>query len=373
MMRTWRPARSTPKKVLVVKTSSLGDVIHTLPALSDAAEKYPAIKFDWVVEESFQEIPRWHSHVQRVIPIALRRWRKHPYRSICQDREWQPFLKALRSEPYDLIIDAQGLLKSAWVARLAHGPIAGLGYQSARESLASLFYHERYDVPKMQHAIVRVRQLFAQALGYSDSLRSLPLSFGLEAAFPESPLQHGTNHPYVLFLHGTTWETKLWPLSHWIALGRWMNHQGYAVYLPWGNAEEEQRAKTIAAKLSRVQILPRMPLGVVAEYLRKATLVIALDSGLTHLAGALGVPTIALFGATDIEKTGPKGKVTLLLKSGLTCSPCLKRHCRFIQPQEVDALCMQSLSPTQVWQHCLPYLQPIQRPIVSGTELITHD
>jgi heptosyltransferase-1 len=364
-----------PKKVLVVKTSSLGDVIHTLPALSDAAQQYPSIQFDWVVEESFQEIPRWHTHVRRVIPIALRRWRKQPYQTIFQDKEWQPFLKALRAEEYDLIIDAQGLLKSAWVARVAHGSVAGLNYKSAREPLASFFYHKRYAVPKMQHAVSRVRQLFAQALGYEDTLRTLPLSFGLETTFPAPEAKHSDNDLYVFFLHGTTWDTKLWPVSHWIALGRWMNHRGYSVYLPWGNAEEEQRAKTIAAKLTKVQVLPRLSLGVIAEYLRKATLVIALDSGLTHLSGALSVPTLALFGATDVEKTGPKGQVTFLLKSGLSCSPCLKKHCRFIQPQEVDALCMQSLSPTQVWQHCLPYLQPIHSPVVipSSTESLIHE
>jgi heptosyltransferase-1 len=366
--------RDIPKKVLVVKTSSLGDVIHTLPALSDAVAQYPGIKFDWVVEEAFQEIPRWHPNVQRVIPIALRRWRKHPYESMFQDREWQPFLKSLRAEQYDLIIDAQGLLKSAWVARLANGRIAGLNYKSAREPLASLFYHKRYSVLKNQHAVTRVRQLFAQALGYEEALPGLTLSFGLDTAFPQSAHASFEENPYVLFLHGTTWETKLWPLSHWIALGRWMNHRGYTIYLPWGNAEEEARAKTIAAKLTKVQILPRVSLGVIAEYLRKAALVIALDSGLTHLAGALSVPTVALFGATDVEKTGPKGKVTLLLKSGLTCSPCLKKQCRFTQTQTLDALCMQSLSPTQVWQHALPYLPPLHNTITSSlTETLLNE
>ncbi|MEY3182646.1 MAG: hypothetical protein RLZ35_631 [Pseudomonadota bacterium] len=353
-------------KVLVVKTSSLGDVIHTLPALSDASKHNPNIQFDWVVEEAFQEIPRWHAHVRRVIPMALRRWRKKPYQSLFQDREWQPFLKALRAEKYDLIIDAQGLLKSATIARMAHGPLAGLDHHSARESLASFFYHRTYRVHKSLHAIDRVRTLFAEALGYHDILRDFPLSFGLDTRLFEVTADHKPlDEPYILFLHGTTWETKLWPLSHWVALGRWMNHRGYKVYIPWGNQEEEQRAHLIAEKLTKVQILPRLSLSVAAEYLRQATLVVALDSGLTHLAAALNVPTIALFGATDTQKTGPKGKTTVLIKSGLSCSPCLKKQCRFIQPQEVDALCMQSLSPTQVWQHALPYLPPLHRPTIS--------
>ncbi len=153
-----------------------------------------------------------------------------------------------------------------------------------------------------------------------------------------------------------------------------MNHRGYAVYLPWGNTEEEARAKTIAAKLTKVKILPRVSLEVIAEYLRKAALVIALDSGLTHLAGALSVPTVALFGATDVEKTGPKGKATLLLKSGLSCSPCLKKQCRFTQTQILDALCMQSLSPTQVWQQALPYLPPIQNTTTAAlAETLLHE
>ena len=104
-------------RVLVVKMSSLGDVIHTLPALTDAAAAIPGITFDWVVEEGFAEIPAWHPAVDTVIPIALRRWRKHPWRDF-RGPQWRACRQALRRQHYDAVIDAQGLLKSVFVARL---------------------------------------------------------------------------------------------------------------------------------------------------------------------------------------------------------------------------------------------------------------
>lgn len=345
------------RKVLVIKTSSLGDVIHTLPALSDAAQAYPNLRFDWVVEEAFQEIPRWHAKVDRVIPVALRRWRKTPYKSLVKNQEWNHFWRALRHEQYDMVIDAQGLLKSAWIAKSCRARVsAGFDSASARESLASWFYGQTHGVKKNEHAIQRVRQLFAQSLQYEHT-SATPLDFGLQLDGLETNTVASVQIPYVLFLHGTTWSTKFWPEAHWITLGRWMNYQGYTVYLPWGNAEEEARAKRIAAQLSRAQVLPKLPLVGIAHYLQHAKLTVALDSGLTHLSAALNVPTVALFGATDFRKTGPKGQHQVTLKSSLNCAPCLKRHCRFLQQQESFALCMQALSPTQVWQQCSPYLQ----------------
>ncbi|MAL35291.1 MAG: lipopolysaccharide heptosyltransferase I, partial [Pseudomonas sp.] len=153
-------------RVLLVKTSSLGDVIHTLPALTDAQRAIPGIQFDWVVEEGFAEIPAWHPAVAQVIPVAIRRWRKHPLQTL-RTGEWRRFKARLRETHYDLVIDAQGLLKSAWLTRYVKAPVAGLDRDSIREPLASRFYDRRYAVPRERHALERVRQLFAQALGYS--------------------------------------------------------------------------------------------------------------------------------------------------------------------------------------------------------------
>lgn len=157
-------------KVLLVKMSSMGDVIHTLPAITDAASAIPSLQLVWVVEEAFAEIPGWHPNVHRVISVALRRWRKEifpPWKMCGHGSQWSAFKQSLQQEKYDCIIDAQGLLKSAHIARLAHGNIAGQDWDSAREPLASLAYHQRFHIPRHQHAVERTRQLFAQSLGYS--------------------------------------------------------------------------------------------------------------------------------------------------------------------------------------------------------------
>lgn len=152
-------------RVLIIKTSSLGDVIHTLPALTDAAHAIPGIRFDWVVEEGFAEIPSWHPAVDQVIPVAIRRWRKNLWQTI-KSGEWKAFKQRVRERKYDLVIDAQGLVKSAWLTRYVKAPVAGLDRYSAREGWASRFYDRRLSVATGQHAVERVRQLFAMALAY---------------------------------------------------------------------------------------------------------------------------------------------------------------------------------------------------------------
>lgn len=193
-------------RVLLVKTSSLGDVIHTLPALTDAARAIPGIQFDWVVEEGFAEIPAWHPAVARVIPVAIRRWRKNLWQTL-RNGEWRRFKQRLKEVDYDLVIDAQGLLKSAWLTRyVGKTPVAGLDRDSAREPLASRFYRRAYPVAWGQHAVERTRQLFAQALDYP-----LPESVGDYGLDREQLADADPGAPYLVFLHGTTWDTKHWP------------------------------------------------------------------------------------------------------------------------------------------------------------------
>lgn len=191
-------------RVLIIKTSSLGDVIHTLPALTDAAQAIPGIRFDWVVEEGFAEIPCWHPAVDQVIPVAIRRWRKNLWQTI-KSGEWKAFKQRVRERKYDLVIDAQGLVKSAWLTRYVKAPVAGLDRYSAREGWASRFYDRRLSVATGQHAVERVRQLFAMALAYD-----LPEGIGNYGLDLER-LQLPPAAPYVVFLHGTTWATKRWP------------------------------------------------------------------------------------------------------------------------------------------------------------------
>jgi len=284
-------------KVLVVKTSSMGDVIHTLPALSDAGKFYPDIKFDWVVEENFAEIPAWHKLVDKVIPIALRRWRKHPLRAL-KNHEWQSFYKTLKSEQYDFIIDAQGLVKSALIACVAEGIRCGMDKYSARELPAAYCYQRKFSISKQQHAITRIRQLFSEVLDYK-----MPDDFsdyGIEV-LPDK-------ENYLVFIHGTSRPNKLWPKDNWVALAKLAAGRGCAVKILWNNREEYDRAEYIANQSDNVQILAKSNLTEVANVLSKAKGVIAVDTGLGHLAAALNVPTISLYGPTDAKLIGTCGR-----------------------------------------------------------------
>ena len=288
-------------RVLLIKTSSLGDVVHTLPALTDAQRAIPGIQFDWVVEEGFAEIPAWHPAVAQVIPVAIRRWRKNLWQTL-RSGEWRRFKTRLRETRYDLVIDAQGLLKSAWLTRYVKAPVAGLARASAREPLASRFYDRTYAVPREQHALERVRQLFAQALGYE-----LPQGigdYGLDRAQLASPGEE----PYLLFLHGTTWPSKHWPEAYWRELAERMSAFGWAIRLPWGNVEEKARAERIAEGIVGASVLPRLNLGGVAKVVAGARACVAVDTGLGHLAAALDVPSISLYGPTLPGRVGAYGR-----------------------------------------------------------------
>ena len=337
--------------VLLIKTSSLGDVIHSLPALTDAMRAIPGIRFDWVVEEGFAEIPTWHPAVERVIPVALRRWRKNLWQT-WRSGEWQRCKAAIGARDYDLVLDAQGLLKSAVLTRYARGPVAGLDRASAREPLASRFYDRGCSVPWGVHAVERVRQLFAQALGYP-----LPSGSGDYGLDRQRLLAGRVDQPYLLLLHGTTWTTKHWPERYWRELAELLGAQGWAIRLPWGNAEERARAERIAAGLAHVSVLPKLNLAGVAAELAGARACVAVDTGLGHLAAALDVPTVSLYGPTNPGFTGAYGRGQLHLASDFPCAPCLKKTCAY-QPTAEDRqrfdlateqpLCFTRLDPARV-------------------------
>ncbi|MCB4795756.1 lipopolysaccharide heptosyltransferase I [Pseudomonas sp. NP21570] len=296
-------------KVLLVKTSSLGDVVHTLPALTDAQRALPGIQFDWVVEEGFAEIPAWHPAVAQVIPVAIRRWRKHPINTL-RSGEWRRFKARLRESRYDLVIDAQGLLKSAWLTRYVKAPVAGLDHDSAREPLATRFYDRCYAVPREQHALERVRQLFAQALGYP--LPQDVADYGLN----REQMAASSDQPYLLFLHGTTWPSKHWPETYWRELAERMSDFGWAIRLPWGNAEEKARAERIVSGVANAAVLPKLNLAGVARVIAGARACVAVDTGLGHLAAALDVPSISLYGPTLPGRVGAYGRSQVHLCAG---------------------------------------------------------
>lgn len=299
-------------RVLIIKTSSLGDVIHTLPAVTDAARAIPGIRFDWVVEESFAEIPAWHPAVAEVLPVAIRRWRKSPLAKPTRE-QWGEFRRTLSQQDYDLVIDAQGLLKSALITRLVAAPRYGLDRYSAREPLAASAYDRRVAVPREMHAVERIRLLFATALDYP--VPEGQGDYGVRAGLQAMP---GPLPASLLFFHGTARAEKLWPESHWLELAEIAAAAGYKAWLPWGNDVEQQRAQRIAAQASNAEVLPRLELSGLAGMLLRVAGAVAVDTGLGHLSAALGVPTVSLYGPTRVALIGAYGANQVHLQSPLT-------------------------------------------------------
>ncbi|AIR60156.1 ADP-heptose--LPS heptosyltransferase [Cedecea neteri] len=299
-------------RVLLVKTSSMGDVLHSLPALTDAMHAIPGIKFDWVVEEGFAQIPSWHPAVDKVFPVAIRRWRKSWFASKTR-AEREVFYEELKAREYDCIIDAQGLVKSAaLVTRKARGIKHGMNWNSAREPLASLFYNVRHSVARQQHAVERVRELFAKSLGYIQPDRQG--DYAIASHFLN--YLNADNGQYAVFLHATTRDDKHWPETHWRELISLLEGSGVRIKLPWGAPHEEARAKRLAEGFDFVDVLPKMTLEEVAKVLAGAKYVVSVDTGLSHLTAALDRPNVTLYGPTDPGLIGGYGLHQQALKNG---------------------------------------------------------
>ena len=338
---------TVPRRLLVVKMSSMGDVIHTLPAITDLHRQYPDIEVDWVVEEAFQEIPSWHPAVKRVLPIAWRRWRKALWQST---DELRAFHRTLQATEYDWVIDAQGLIKSAAITKMAKGPKYGLDRHSAREGTSAWGLDYPQAVAKGQHAVERVRQLFAQSLDYPMTV-SAP-DYGL--ALPSDPPDDADK--YLLFLHTTTWANKHWPLTYWRQLAEIAKQQGYQVYLPWGSEREHAQAKSIAQDLSHVTILPKLSLKKLAGWIQHAAGVVAVDSGLAHLSTALNAPLVTVYGPSSIDLTGCYGPRQTALAAQFECAPCLSKECSYRGDKGLER--NNSGASIPIWPACFTSLQP---------------
>ncbi len=285
------------KKILLIKTSSLGDVIHALPAVTDLKSALPRAHLGWVVEESLVPIAKLHPGVDEVIPVAMRRWRRAFWRQSIRN-EMSEVRRRLRGQTYEAIIDAQGLIKSALIARTARGVRHGLDFHSAREPLAP-FYHHVYRIAWDIHAVERTRRFFSRVLHYDVPAH---VNYGIHAAPREYPWLRARS--CAVLLHATSGDYKLWDEENWRMLADALNARGMTCVLPHGTVRERERSERLAARMRDAIVPPSLGLEDLAGLLAGAKAVVGVDTGLTHLAAALGVPTVGIYKGTDPAATG---------------------------------------------------------------------
>lgn len=283
-------------RILIVKTSSMGDVIHAFPALADLKRAQPDTKVDWLVEAGFAGIARLHPSIDRVITCELRKWRKAPF-SPSVRAAYAKLKSEINETPYDAIVDLQGLVKSAWLASRAKGPRFGYDWASAREPLAGVSYQHTFAVSKAEHAVTRNRELLAKALQYE--LPAAQNSYGLQLISQKKRL--------VVCCHATSRDDKLWPEENWRALIAACGAKGYEIGLPWGSPAEEARAHRLALGFAHAHVWPRDPFAQLAKDLSAAACVVGVDTGLLHLAAAVGAPVIGVYVATKPGLSGAWG------------------------------------------------------------------
>ena len=301
--------------ILFIKTSSLGDVVHHMPAVTDAHRHHPDAKLTWVVEEAFAPLARLHPAINEVIPVSTRRWRSQ----LLHGGTWSEisaFKEKLKSVRAEKVVDTQGLIRSAMIARAALGEHHGYDAASIKEPVASWFYDVKHAVARDQHAVTRNRTLTGLSLGYS----------------PDAAIDYGLIRPprtdgsrYAVLFHGTSRASKEWREVDWIGTGKWLHAQGLEVVLPWGNERERLRSERLKAAIPGSRILDRLPLDETAKVIANASLVVGVDTGLLHLAAAYEVPLIAVFLATDPGLTGPVGNGPITVVGGKDVYPSFER------------------------------------------------
>lgn len=304
-------AKRQAPRILIVKLSSLGDVVHAMAAVQDIRRAYPAARIDWVVERAFAPLVARCEGVQRVIPCELRRWRKSIF-SAQTRRQWSAFKADLQAQAYDAVIDLQGLTKSALLSWLAQTKVGGLRYGMANQTEGSSFeaparWLADVAIPLEPHvhAVARARLVCAEALGYA--VEGEP-RFGLHAGALANPgaavNPFAPRKPVVVLVHGTSRKDKEWPLESWIALGQRLNHSGFCVALAHGSEAEKQVSDQIAAELAHAWVWPIMALDALTDTMAHCAGVIGVDSGLSHIAVALGLPHVQIYNFDTAWRTG---------------------------------------------------------------------
>lgn len=328
---------SKPRRVLIIKLASMGDLVHLLPALTDAKKADPSILFDWVVDRSFAEVASWHPAIHTTFLTNHRKWRA----SLFKKKTWLEFsalIQQINQNSYDIIIDAQGNIKTALLSLLIKGKKAGFDGSSIPEWGSQFFYDKKVSSSKKLHAITRLRQLFAKVLDYP--LPSTPPDYQIDTKKlpPPSTLLSSS---YLFFVPIASFPSKLWPEESWTELVKQSRVFNCPIVIPWGNEKERLRALKLA-ELDNVLVLPKLSLSEIGYLLLHAKAVVSMDTGLSHIAAALDIPTITLYGPTDPNLTGTMGRNQIHLTAPCSCSG--KKTCT----QSKEAFCLSHIQPSRV-------------------------
>ena len=330
-------------KILLVKLSSMGDIFHTYPAISDLQRQFPEAELTWLVDTSFKKIAGWHPFVKHLIDVPLRKIKKEGRGT--NQKELTAALESISENDYDYVIDAQGLLKSAWLARKANGSRHGYGWSSAREPIASLFYRHKHRITKDAHAVDRTRQLFASALGYdSQSLKFHGLTVH------QWPQLNASSADYGLIFPGTTWATKHWVPDYWFQFCEQVSSD-MTIWVGWGSPDEQEFATELTRRFEHVNTFDHwLSLEDMAAWIAHAKWVVGVDTGFVHLASAMERPTVGIYGPTDPAKCGVLGPNNINANVSLACMPCHKKRCTNPGPAGRPK-CMEQLTSQQIVTH----------------------
>lgn len=284
-------------KILIVRVSSLGDVVHNMPMVADILRHHPSAEIDWVVEEAYVELVRLNRGVRHVIPFALRRWRKTLFSQKTRS-EMAAFHVRLREESYDLVFDTQGLIKTAAVMRMARlnagGRRVGLANAtegSGYEPISRVVHTLSVPVEPRTHAVERGRLVAAAALRYT--VESRPDFLLQPPSVLEAPWL--PKHPYAAFFHATARDSKRWDVASWSAVAQQLHARGMSVLLPWGSEREREAAQALARQMPNGVVLPKLSMMEAVLLAQRAALAVGVDTGLTHIAAAYERPTIELY------------------------------------------------------------------------------
>jgi heptosyltransferase-1 len=341
-------------RVLIVRLSAMGDLVQTLPAITDAKRARPEITFDWVVDEAFADVPRMHPAIEGVIPSSFKRFGRG-WRKAFASGEVQSFLRDLRQQPYDLVVDIQGEFKSAFAALLARGLRAGYVGSDVHEWGAHLTYARRHRAAKGQHSLRRMRQFLSSVLQYDFDPEHI--DYGIDRSRLPA-IEINLPQPYLVFIHSTSWTAKNWPVDHWRRLIAAAHKVGYNIVLPWGSEEERKKSEDLAGNDDRVIVLPPMSILEKASIISRAAGTVGLDTGLSHISAALGVPSVTLYGATDPALVGASGEKQVHAVPHFRCLYCHQKVCRLDGIEHTEPVCLDTLSATVVWKKMSELLGP---------------